>query len=350
MTVPAKPLVHLCFAVLALATVVLAYRQIIVQQHAWSLDGWLISYDAGFVRRGLTGSLISRLPVPAPSAVFLLVTALSLVLIHAAWRLTLRAGPAPAFLLALASPAAFLFPFGDPEGAFRAELLFLALFATMLWQQARGRGHLIPVLCLALPICVLAHEITLALLPALLPLLHGHWRKPLLHAALATTILAATAVILHHGTAEQVTSLCAGRSPACAVNSPFSVLGEDVTDARAALAPLLPDYFRQLPWILFLGLAPLLPAAWAARPTAAQLAGLGLTAASLCALAAIASDWGRFLSAFAVIATLQLLAAAAPRPAARLPLWLIAIATLLALSWQLGHYHDLFRPGPLASL
>ncbi|MEO0915348.1 MAG: hypothetical protein AAFY59_20575, partial [Pseudomonadota bacterium] len=97
------------------------------------------------------------------------------------------------------------------------------------------------------------------------------------------------------------------------------------------------------PWILAFSLAPLALAARAANLAPVSKAGLALTALALTGLGAIASDWGRFLAAFTLIATLQM--AASTAPASRLPPWALPAALALALSWRLGHYHHLLRPG-----
>ncbi|MEO0913757.1 MAG: hypothetical protein AAFY59_12335, partial [Pseudomonadota bacterium] len=203
---PGTP-VALLLAGLFLATLATAWVQIVVAEHSWSYGGWRITYAAGFLRRGLSGSLIDALPISPSIAVFLVVAVATALLYQATWCLT--RGATPALLLCLASPAALLFPIGDPEGAFRGELLFLALFAQMLRLQQSGQTSLIPSLSLLLPVLVLIHEITLFLLPALLPILAANWQSRRLRIAVAGTAVAAGALLISPATPEQMATLCA---------------------------------------------------------------------------------------------------------------------------------------------
>ena len=144
-------------------TAALAWQQIIVLQHPFSLDDWLISYADDPVRRGLSGSLLLGLAGATGTGpaqlVFVLVLGLSALLIVAVARLARPAAANPAIWPLLLSPATFLFPGFDPDGAFRKELLVFVLLALCLAQARKGQvGRAVKAYALSAPLITLMHE------------------------------------------------------------------------------------------------------------------------------------------------------------------------------------------------
>ncbi len=122
--------------VLLVLTAINGYRSVVVDQHGFHLFDWLISYDGGFVRRGLTGEVLLGLDrftfLDAPLTVFAVQLVAYALLLHGAYLLAVRSVPTAALVLMLVSPAVFTFQLFDVAGGYRKEVLALALVAQHL--------------------------------------------------------------------------------------------------------------------------------------------------------------------------------------------------------------------------
>ena len=108
----------------------------------WSVGEWLISYTAGFVRRGLSGELLlaasERTGVAANLLVFATTLSLSVAFFILLAQLLRRKQITFWYLFLCLSPASLLFTLHNPAAVGRQELLVYVAFA--LWALAWNRG------------------------------------------------------------------------------------------------------------------------------------------------------------------------------------------------------------------
>ena len=163
--IPARRNWSFLFALVALGHVAILAVGTLLRPGSYKLLDWVISYDAGFVRRGLTGAVFQGIAqltgIPLNIQVYATVTALSLILIWAIWRLWTLGGLDGRFAMLLVAPFFLLAPLANHHGAGRKELLLLAAFAILCLVVARsaGRGETpIRLFLLASPLLVLTHE------------------------------------------------------------------------------------------------------------------------------------------------------------------------------------------------
>ncbi len=131
----------------------------------WLLSEWLISYQGGFVRRGLPGEaayLLGRISHLSP--VFFVVLfnlALYAVLFLAIRRLALDSSQKLWVLALLFSPATLAFQLLDLIAGFHKELIYLAalsLFVVMLQRYRLSSAAVTGYLCVALLLTTFSHE------------------------------------------------------------------------------------------------------------------------------------------------------------------------------------------------
>ena len=276
---------------------------------------WLVSYTAGFVRRGLPGSpilaLTAWLDVPPQNVVLWIQTALYTVFSLLLLVLTRNKRLNIWFLAFLLSPAGLLFPIYDPGVVGRKDLLFLVAFALYAWWMPRSDRLWVGATTFALGAATtLAHELFFFFTPYffVMRLLHARqdltirrfvpelslFGGSLLALALVSTVGAELhgevqcAVLLARGFNEQ---LCEGilRYPITTVGEGFSV----VANAMRRLG-YLPGY----PIAAALAALPLVPLFASMRPGAPRsflLASIAAFAFTL-PMFAIALDWGRLLN------------------------------------------------------
>lgn len=137
----------------------------------WSGGDWLINYQGGFVRRGITGSFflyLSQVQGLSPIAyvVWVKVLCSGIIAAYLLYRIHARCIGLLEIIL-LASPWGLMFYVNDPLGAQRKELLLIATLCVYLWvagQKYESQIHNI-ILWVVLPLLVLAHEGLLFFLP-----------------------------------------------------------------------------------------------------------------------------------------------------------------------------------------
>ena len=121
-------IIFLLFLLLQVSLITIDFRH---QVHEYIIGDWLINYGAGIIRRGATGTFI--LPISdffsqyPPDTVITIIIILHSLLAFGFLVLIDNRRLEIWFLLLIFSPATFLFPFLDPLGGGRKELLFFAL-------------------------------------------------------------------------------------------------------------------------------------------------------------------------------------------------------------------------------
>ena len=276
---------------------------------------WLVSYTAGFVRRGLPGSpilaLTAWLDVP-PQRVVLwiqagLYTVFSLLLLWLARNKRLNIW----FLAFLMSPAGLLFPLYDPGVAGRKDLLFLVAFALYACWMPRPDRRWASVTTFALGAATtLAHELFFFFTPYFFVMRLLHSREDptirrfvpelsLFVGSLVALVMVSTIGAEMHGEAQCAVLLGRGFNEQLCdgiLRYPITTVGEAmkaVTDAIRQWG-YLPGY----PIAAALAALPLFPLFASLRrsaPRAFLLASIGAFAFTL-PMFAIALDWGRLLN------------------------------------------------------
>ena len=142
----------------------------------WLVGDWLINYQGGFVRRGLTGELFMGLSqffgIQLVTLVVVFQVFVYLVFFVATCRLAIQVPFSVASFLLICSPAFMLFPILDYQGAFRKEILFFALLAFLCeyLQNSKRTDHGLPMVIVGMVsvLIVFSHEMLVAYLPYLL--------------------------------------------------------------------------------------------------------------------------------------------------------------------------------------
>ncbi len=191
----------------------------------WAVFDWLTTYDGGFVRRGLSGEIISRLSeitgIAPQEFVFgilvLLYAALGVLMLGLIAKLP-DATPA---LLLLFAPFMLGFEVLTPSGVGRKEILFIAVLAALAFLHARRKSSatsLAPEITLAaLPFMVLTHEAFFLFSPYVLVFGLLQPCKTTRHVRLfglwMISAAAFGAAVLNHGSADVVMSICDALAP-----------------------------------------------------------------------------------------------------------------------------------------
>lgn len=360
------------FLLLLTITVGNGIRIFLLRERSYHLSGWLTSYHAGFVRRGLSGEIVYRVADwsgVSPAAVVLVIQILAYLTIFAGAFLLLRRlpRPLPAYAwLAVFAPWAFLYHVHDPIGGYRPDALALALlvlvgvFVVRASTAATQRVVVITTL-LFVPL-VLIHELLVVFLPYVLALASRvRWSRrdlmPLL-VALAFVVLATAAAAIWRGTAEQANAICLQMMERVQLTTTLAECrqrgavawlaldaGYGFQLVRAQLSVTAPQVLAAL-GLIGVGLGPLLVATRRLVDPASRRALLWGALVSWVLIAPIfvvAVDWGRFLHLQAtalLITALALLARSGPVdpwPLERRQRLLLVIGTLVyATTWHIA--------------
>ncbi len=338
----------------------------------WVIGDWLINYQGGFVRRGLTGEVFLKLSAltGAPPSLFVVLTQLTAYFFYFyfAWRLLARQESLLPFLLLIVSPYLFLFQVYGPEGGFRKEVLHFALLAFLAWSSVAKSRELLErsfmVVMLAYPLLVLSHEMFAVYLPWVVALyVRGKtldWplvRK--LGLLILPSAIAFAVTMRFPGSVETVAAICASLGkyahPVCLDDGAIAWLqagvefGSGLVSNRIEHAWYIPVYIVATIFALvaFVPLTGRLKVLWANR-----LMVLCIMASVLASLPMffVAIDWGRFIyihlvSLFLVILTIQP-SASDPSKGAILDRYPVLRYTLIAIAaavyatqWRLLHFY-----------
>ena len=279
------------------------------------IGDWLVSYDTGFVRRGLPGTAIllltTVLNVSPEQVVFWLQVVLYtlfvclLIVLARGMRLNIW------FLAFLFSPLGLLFPIYDPAVAGRKDVLFFAVFAFYAWWMPRQRTGWTHALAFTIGAATtLTHELFFFFTPyfflmrAVRPdeALTARRLTPelaLFGGSLSALLVATTLGADLHGEAQ-----CAGLL-ARGFNEQLcdGILRYPVTDARTGaqfVANAIENlgYLRMYPLALALAALPLLPLFRTLGVTQRRRLLAGMTVAFVFTLPmfAVALDWGRLIN------------------------------------------------------
>lgn len=186
----------------------------------WTIGDWLINYDGGFVRRGLTGALVMILHratrAPLAWVVFSIQASVFVLFLVCVYKLS--KGIRWSYLMAavLISPATLAFTTLDAVSGMRKEILLFAALGLTIYALVCGRlkdWQLSAMLSVFLVGMALAHEGLLVVAPYFFAAvvietmsLRRAIRICMIPFALAGVAL--VAVMLHHGNTAQAQAIC----------------------------------------------------------------------------------------------------------------------------------------------
>lgn len=377
--------------VIALLTARIAVLRVL-HPNGWTPGDWLINYNGGFVRRGLSGELILLASRGLHLTPVLLGSLLPLgfygLIYYAVWRLYSRSHRGLWQIAALLSPATLAFPILDATGSFRKETIFLAGLGLLLVYLDREKVHdgvLSAYLAGVGAFSILCHEATLPYLVyfvgALLIATHDPRRVlrvvflPLLGVAAALF-----AVLQHRGNAAIEQTICRslGAVPPIVCSGAIAYLANGSEIARADVVRYIhvDHYFFYFPLLTALALIPLLAGVvrLTRRPGAQfDVSVLAATTIAACAgtvpLFLYALDWGRwiYIHVFSLFLLLLFMdarlpvtrperahegASSTPAPerwftVARRRPWIVLGLVLYVTCWNLPHYGNYPKKGYL---
>ena len=288
-----------------------------MERNPWSIGDWLIGYQDGFVRRGLIGAIvegISKALQVNPGGVVVAIQAVAYgIFLFFSWRLLRLQKTLIPHLFLIFSPFVFVFQLHDRMGGYRKEILFLALFAFVVWlarhQTPRGFERSLYFLLLCFPLFILSHEMLAIWLPYLLiaylyvvPITR---KRVLILAMLSSLSVAAFAVsVIFTGDAQtaMVTNLSVrpfgyfdlhGAIAWMRVDTKWAIESTRYTAAAG-------EYWTYYPHVVILCLLAFMPvrknlAKVLASPWAKPMAFVSLVGSLL--ICVVGVDWGRFIYA-----------------------------------------------------
>jgi hypothetical protein len=283
----------------------------------WILGDWLINYQGGFVRRGLTGQIIFLLSQWLHLSPLLIAVAVALVaylvVYWSIWKLMANSSWRLWVLAAFISPALLGFTVAA-RGGFHKDVLYLASLAVLLVLLMRKdmKGWILAAyITVACTFCILSHEPLFVYLPYVLAALAigiGEIKRTAAIALIPIIFAMASfyAVARHHGDAQTVTAICDSLGKE---NAPVCVgsIGNLSHSSEYARQETIQDstqyhYYRVYPP---LGLLALIPIAmgfadlWKTPSLRRDLKLLAGTAAISFAMSLslfyYATDWGRWI-------------------------------------------------------
>lgn len=275
---------------------------------------WLVSYETGFVRRGLPGSpilaLTTLLGVQPNQIVLWLQTALYTLLSCLLMMLARGKRLNIWFLAFLFSPAGLLFPLYDPAVAGRKDVVFFVVFALYAWWLPRPERRWARAATFALgALTTLTHELFFFFTPYffLMRLLQSDdaitprrftSELSLFAGSLLALVLALTAGADLHGEAQCAALLRRGFNAGLCdgvLRYPITTVGDGVRTVTEAMRSL--GYLRVYPVALLLAALPLAPLIGQMhRRPRWLLPGMAAAFGFTLPMFAIALDWGRLIN------------------------------------------------------
>jgi hypothetical protein len=139
----------------------------------WLIGDWLINYQGGLVRRGLTGEIFLRAAQLSGINIVVIVVAFQILMYSIffinAYRLSINSSFSVLTAALIGSPAFILFPVLDPNGGFRKEIVLFALLSTLCFYLTSSDQKIskwLPVYIAVISVVmVFSHEMLLIYLP-----------------------------------------------------------------------------------------------------------------------------------------------------------------------------------------
>lgn len=281
----------------------------------WSGGDWLINYSGGFIRRGLLGEALKGTATILKVSPLVCVAFVKIVCCFVLFAYLMRRLISGKIrwveLLFLASPWALMFYLNDPAGATRKELLLLAFYCFFLWFEERNEHNLATsiILCFCLPVLVLIHEGLYFFIP-FFGFYYVASDKSIYESikiVFPSFVLSTVAIVfslIYRGTLDQSKEIC--------LSIVEMGISNNICDGSInALAGFVTDFNYGYPKVY--GLAALLTFVPViiyvinnAKKPRIILSTLSLCITATIPLYVVAIDWGRWLSATAILSILAL--------------------------------------------
>jgi hypothetical protein len=349
--------------------------------NGWTPGDWLINYEGGFVRRGLSGEALLELArtTHLPLAWLGMIVPILLygLLYYAVWLLCQKTSWNLWVVAALVSPATLGFPILDMLGGFRKELLLLAGLAglLLLLERRRRQDALISAyLFILCTVTVLCHEGLLAFLPyfaaALLIGLRDVKRAVVVALpAAAGSLLAFIEVMRHTGSVATSQAICASIGPhpdiVCSGAIRYLSISKEFAHSEVVSYIHQAHYLFYFPLVTLMGSLPLALGFWTLyrypqlrSDLYVVLGTVVLSAAASTPLFLYAQDWGRwiYVQLFSIFLLLLLVdwrrqsdpqtrEDLAPQGTPRQRRWKAVAVVVYAISWNIPHYGNFPKKG-----
>lgn len=303
------------------------FFSVLFERDSWNLADWLISYESGFVRRGLVGELIIELgdllsinikwiSFAAQSATWISIYYLTIKIY------SLRSREKE-WLLFLLSPAFLLFPFFDMGAGLRKEILLFLSFAILAYAYAQQQiSRLNVLLCYVFfVLATFSHELATLATTFFVFIFYRSYQLKLLtkqQAALYSAVFILTAfiagifAILFHGdqtlAKETCLSLTSRGLDQHVCSGAIRWLGYSSKETLSIIFEIIsgrkPRYFIDYPITILITIAPLLLLKPQSRD---NIYFLILAFICFLPLYVIAIDWYRWIYVYASLSFLFIL-------------------------------------------
>ena len=189
--------------------------------YSWCIGDWLINYQGGIVRRGLTGELFFNLTkitgIDQVTVVILFQIFIYAIFLFNSSRLAANSSFSVLNIALFLSPAFILFPILHPAGSFRKEILIFALLSSVcvyLVFHAKISNFFLIMVGISSVFLVLSHEMLIVYLPYLVIATFSHEggfgskTKGVIIAIIPAMIIGFLISILAGGNKQIVTDVC----------------------------------------------------------------------------------------------------------------------------------------------
>lgn len=287
-----------------------------LQHNPWRMGNWLINYQGGIVRRGLSGEVVYQLSLYTKISpgiyVFLLQSLLYTIFLYFSYQLLKRQKSLLPYAFLIFSPFIFTFQIYDVSGGFRKEILYFAILALLIWTAAFKQKQIdrtFYIILLFYPAVILSHEMLVIYLPYILAVYLTATKLTVKKIVTSLILLIPSAISLvivlnNKGSATQAqeifNSLSAINYP-IAKKSAISWLANDTSfGIESVLAFYRANKYTLISYLLIVGLAflayiPVLERLkYIMKNQFSRLLILSGVLASI-ALFVVALDWGRFI-------------------------------------------------------
>lgn len=305
-----------CFAYLQIA---MRMIDIVAKNgHNWATGEWLINYAGGFVRRGLTGSILTLLPYSSTTLLIILCASLMLLVTLVFFAILvpqIHKNLDATSIFLLLNPAFLLFIAWDPNVFIRKEWLGFSLIVLLAYNTFRFKLILIDyTVVIFFALSILSSEVNFVFISALFYFFSHPIRKlnnqktlQLRLALIVFALISIMPVLYFHGTQSQSKLICdllitRGFEPEMNCNGAIAVLEMSLTQAIEHFNDAYPAYLFYVP-LAILGFLPIKYSEWyIANRKTVLYSGL-----IILPLFIVAWDYGRWISMYVTQLTIIIL-------------------------------------------
>ena len=305
-----------CFAYLQITVRMI---DIVVQNgHNWATGEWLINYAGGFIRRGLTGSLLTLLPYSSTTLLIILCTSLMLLVTFIFFSVLvpqINKNLDITTIFLLLNPAFLLFIAWDPNVFIRKEWLGFSIIVLLAYNTFKFKLIVIDyIVIIFFALSILSSEVNFVFISALFYFFSHPIRKSnnqktlqLKISLIVSAVLALLPVLYFHGTESDSKLICdflitRGFNPEMNCNGAIAVLEMSISQAMEHFNDAYPGYFFYIP-LAFISFLPIKFSEWyLTNRKTALYSGILISP-----LFIVAWDYGRWISMYVTQLTIIIL-------------------------------------------